>query len=83
MHEMMVPLGFAVPQLIPRFFVIIHKVIVIYELLRHTWNHPDRQTQKALPGERWPLCFFKACPRHRKVGLVAQYFTGIFLSLFS
>lgn len=29
MHEMMVPLGFAVPQLIPRFFVIIHKVIVI------------------------------------------------------
>jgi hypothetical protein len=46
-HEMVVPLGFAVPQLVPRLFVIIHKVLVIYELLRHTWNHPDRQTQKA------------------------------------
>jgi hypothetical protein len=33
--------------------------------------------------QRWPLCFHKGCPRHGKVGLVAQYFTGIFLSLFS
>jgi hypothetical protein len=28
-HQMVVPLGLAVPQLIPRLFVIIHKVIVI------------------------------------------------------
>jgi hypothetical protein len=48
MHEMVVPLGFAVPQLIPRFFVIIHKVIVItscYAMRATLFSRPRKPYQ--------------------------------------
>jgi hypothetical protein len=40
MHQMVVPLGFAVLQLIPGLFVIVHKAILDSQSLRYASKHP-------------------------------------------
>ena len=46
-HQMVVPLRLAVPQLIPRLFLIVHKVIFDWEFLRQASTHPDLADSKA------------------------------------
>jgi hypothetical protein len=40
-HQMVVPLRLAVPQLVPRFFLIVHRVIFDWKFLRQASTHPD------------------------------------------
>ena len=58
-HQMVVPLRLAVPQLVPRLFLIVHRVIFDWKFLRHASTRPDLVDPKRLPGTRG----HSACPK--------------------
>jgi hypothetical protein len=73
-HQMVVPLGLAIFQLVPWFFVIIHREILDWMFLRYV--EPFRmQTQKLTAPRRWPLA---AARLHVRKSYFVRGFAAIF-----